>query len=139
MKKKKNIYLLSNWGSVRKHLSISIGVSLSEVVFVSVPNIVTSSHWAVPATEPVPAIIGAMSIIISMDIGVVANMGIRFVPIYVVGSRILRIHSRSVVTNYVMGDRLNIVGIRVIGSISILNRGIGINSRGIGMGTIGIS
>jgi len=120
---------ISNRGSVAKHLSITVGVPMSEVVLVSISNVVTSSHWAVSSTEHILVmtmgfdIMGehsrsvgrSMAIIFdrSIVLGKSLAMGCKAILIYsplVPGSMvirymamgIIRVHHRSVIGNMAM-------------------------------------
>jgi len=97
--------------SVVQHLTIPIGIPVSEAILVAIANIMASSHWAVAPTELV--IVGSISLSWGMHIKVipmaVMSMGamaidVRSMPQVVVRlghqlarSRVKRISSRSVV------------------------------------------
>jgi len=131
---------ISNRGSVAKHLSITVGVPMSEVIFVSISNVVTSSHWAMSATEHILVmtmgfdIMGehsrsvgrSMAIIFdrSIVLGKSLPMDCKVILIYsplVPGSMvirymamgIIRVHSRSVVGHMDIrsGHNVNMVDI----------------------------
>jgi len=97
--------------SIVEHLTISIGIPMSEAILVAVANIMASSHWAVASTELV--IVGRISLswgmhikvrtVAAMSIGAMA-IDVRSMPQVVVRlghqlarSRVKRVSSRSVV------------------------------------------